>query len=133
MSFEVGARRVRAGARPGGASWRRVRRVAVTAASVALVPVVGSYVAALTSASNSSFGIRSVEWMRDHGAAALVSKAENLYYSLNAPSKGGAALRALPSQGVAAGAAGALRSAHGGRPPPASPVLSVAEAPPAPL
>jgi hypothetical protein len=107
MSFEVGAPRFRAGARPGWANWRRVRRVAVTAASVALVPVVISYVSALTSASNSGFGIRSVEWMRDHGAAALVSKVENLYYSLNAPSKGGPALRALPSQGAAAGAAGA--------------------------
>ena len=127
MSFEVGARRVRAEARPGWASWRRVRRVALTAASVALVPVVASYASAVTSASNSSFGIRSVEWMRDHGAAALVSKLENVYYSLNAPSKGGPALRALPSQGLAASAAGGtIRGGHGAQPLSAARALSAA-------
>jgi hypothetical protein len=102
-----------------------VRRVAVTAASVALVPVVASYASAVTGASNSSFGIRSVEWMRDHGAAALVSKVENVYYSLNAPSRGGPALRALPSQGVAASAsAGTLRGEHGAHPLAAAHALS---------
>lgn len=83
-----------------------MRRIGVTAASVALVPVLASYVSALTGASNSSLGIRSVEWMRDHGAAALVSKAENIYYSLKAPSKGGPALHVLPALGVAGSATG---------------------------
>jgi hypothetical protein len=50
--------------------------------------------------SNSSLGIRSVEWLRDHGAAGLVSKVESIYYSLTAPAKGGPALRALPRVGV---------------------------------
>jgi hypothetical protein len=49
--------------------------------------------------SNSSLGIRSVEWLRDHGAAGLVSKVESAYYSLTAPSKGGPTLKALPQVG----------------------------------
>jgi phosphodiester glycosidase len=52
--------------------------------------------------SNSSLGIRSVEWLRDHGAAGLVSNVESAYYSLTAPSKGGATLRALPRVGYGA-------------------------------
>ena len=49
--------------------------------------------------SNSSLGIRSVEWLRDHGAAGLVARVESLYYTLTAPSKGGPTLRALPRVG----------------------------------
>jgi hypothetical protein len=52
--------------------------------------------------SNSSLGIRSVEWLRDHGAAGLVSRAESIYYSLTAPGKGGPTLRALPQVGYGA-------------------------------
>jgi hypothetical protein len=51
--------------------------------------------------SNTSLGIRSVEWLRDHGAAGLVTKVESFYYSLTAPAKGGPALHALPRVGVA--------------------------------
>jgi hypothetical protein len=40
--------------------------------------------------------INSFEWLRDHGAAPIASQIENFYYSLNAPSTGGAALRKLP-------------------------------------
>ena len=43
-------------------------------------------------------GIRTVEWMRDNGARGLVNDVENIYYSLNAPAKGGPALKALPAQ-----------------------------------
>ena len=49
--------------------------------------------------SNSSFGIRTVEWLREHGAAGLVAQVESTYYSLTAPSKGGPTLRALPRVG----------------------------------
>src|ERR1700759_4424248 len=75
---------------PRGAS-RRVRRVILAAALVVLVPAAISYVATISQPSNSSFGIRSVEWLRDHGAAGLVSKIESVYYSLKAPAKGGPA------------------------------------------
>ncbi len=77
----------------------RARRVAVVAASLALVPAVFSYVHTILEPSNSSIGIRSVEWLRDNGAAGLVSRAESIYYSLTAPSKGGPTLRALPQVG----------------------------------
>jgi len=80
---------------------RRVRRLLACAALVVLVPALVSYLAALSAPSNSSFGIRSVEWLRGHGAAGIVSKVESIYYSLNAPAKGGPALRALPHTGIA--------------------------------
>jgi hypothetical protein len=83
------------------ATRRRVRRVLITAALLVLLPAGISYTAALLQASNSSTGIRSVEWLRDHGAAGLVAKVESIYYSLTAPAKGGPALRALPRVGVA--------------------------------
>jgi hypothetical protein len=94
--------------------WRRVRRVATVAALVVLVPVLASFASTMLQASNSSFSIRSVEWLRDHGAAGLVSRVESIYYSLTAPSKGGPALRRLPHVGVAGGAQGG--SSHVGVP-----------------
>jgi hypothetical protein len=74
----------------------RIRRVAVIALLVCLVPIVVSYVTTMTSPSNSSFTIRSFEWLRDHGAAQIASKIESVYYSWNAPSTGGAPLHRLP-------------------------------------
>jgi hypothetical protein len=76
----------------------RVRRIAAIAAMICLVPAFVSYIAAVTGRSDSTIGIRTVEWLRDNGARGLVDRAENLYYSLTAPSKGGPPLRALPSQ-----------------------------------
>ena len=87
---------------PRGNAGARVRRVLVTAALLALLPAAISYVGALTGPSNSTFGIRSVEWLRDHGAANIVAKVESIYYSLTAPAKGGPALRALPRTGLQA-------------------------------
>jgi hypothetical protein len=69
-----------------------------------LVPIMVSYVSTLSGPSNSSFTIRSFEWLRDHGAAQIASKIESIYYSLNAPPTGGAALRALPLSARAAAA-----------------------------
>jgi hypothetical protein len=80
----------------------RLRRVLLAACVVALVPVLASYVTTMLEPSNSSLGIRSVEWLRDHGAAGLVTKVESVYYSLEAPEKGGPALHALPKVGIAA-------------------------------
>jgi hypothetical protein len=80
---------------------RRVRRVLCAACLLMLVPVLGSYAQAMLEPSNSSLSIRSVEWLRDHGAAGVVSKIESIYYELTAPSKGGPALHALPRVGVA--------------------------------
>ena len=68
------------------------------AAAIILVPALVSYGEAMSSPSNSSLFIRTVEWLSDNGARGLVTSAENLYYTLTAPSKGGPALRALPKQ-----------------------------------
>jgi hypothetical protein len=106
---------------PGGLA--RLRRIALIAALVALLPAVVSYVNAITQPSNSSLGIRTVEWLRDNGGAGLVAKVESIYYSLTAPSKGGPTLRALPKVGFGAGA-GKLASEY--RPARISPLLQPA-------
>ena len=108
-------RRIRTGSR------RRLRRrgrasplqrsvaIATAAAAATVLLALFSYGAALTARSNSSVGIRSVEWLRGNGAAWLVSDIERLYYSVNAPSKGGPTLKRLPSVGVGSEPAGRLR------------------------
>ena len=100
----------------------------MTAAAVALVPVLVSYVSAMLQRSNSSLGIRTVEWIRDNGARGLVNSVENLYYTLTAPAKGGPALRHLPNQaGVVHGPVGsptvASHKAHHYRPPNIAPII----------
>jgi hypothetical protein len=105
----------------------RVRRVALVAALVALIPAAFSYLGTVNEPSNSSLGIRTVEWLRDHGAAGLVAQVESIYYSLTAPSKGGPTLHALPKVGVGsvAGAAAAAAAAEY-RPTRVAPMLSPA-------
>jgi Phosphodiester glycosidase len=103
-------RRIRLRARTGSARETRRRgragplqrgvAIATTAAIAAVVLAVLSYAGAITARSNSSFGIRSVEWLRGNGAAWLVSDIERLYYSVNAPAKGGPTLTRLPTVGV---------------------------------
>jgi hypothetical protein len=66
-----------------------------------------SYAKAMLSPSNVGFGVRSVEWLRDHGAAWLVSDIERIYYSVNAPTKGGPALKSLPKVGLQTGGSAA--------------------------
>ncbi len=83
----------------------RLRRIALVAALIALIPAVLSYWGTMSEPSNSSLGIRSVEWLRDNGAAGLVARVESIYYTLTAPSKGGPTLRALPKVGYGAGSA----------------------------
>ncbi len=70
----------------------------MTAALLLLVPVLISFAQALTTRSDSSLGIRAVEWMRDNGARGIVNRVENAYYSLTAPAKGGPGLKRLPGQ-----------------------------------
>jgi len=123
-------------ARPLPSSPRRLRRVALVAALVALIPALGSYLHTMSQPSNSSVGIRTVEWLRDNGAAGLVSRVESIYYSLTAPSKGGPALRALPTVGYGSAGvsrarratasstgAGALAGAQAYRPPRVAPLI----------
>jgi hypothetical protein len=89
----------------------RVGRIALAVAFVCLVPAVISYVSMLTQRSDSSLGIRTVEWLRDNGARGLVTRVESIYYAWTAPAKGGPGLRALPHQaGAVAGVATPTRA-----------------------
>jgi hypothetical protein len=94
---------------PAPTPWRRVRRIVGAAALLCLVAAGISYANMLAKPSNASLGIRTVEWLRDNGARGLVNRVENLYYSLNAPATGGAALRSLPPQLGGLGAGPAVR------------------------
>jgi hypothetical protein len=100
---------------------RRLRRILLAAFLFASIPVVYSYGTTMLQPSNSSLGIRTVEWLRDHGAAQIVADVETFYYSLNAPAKGGPQLRALPKVGVA----GALSAGAVERPANIVPLTSV--------
>jgi hypothetical protein len=92
-----------------------------------LAPGVISYVAMLAQRSDSSLSIRTVEWLRDNGARGLVNDVENIYYTLNAPAKGGPALRALPTQPrIAIAAAATQARVHAYRPLPIRPVIAPA-------
>ena len=98
-------------------------------AVLCLIPGIVSYVQMLVRPSDSSLGIRTVEWLRDSGARGLVNRVESIYYSLNAPATGGPALRRLPAQpGVAVSAAAAARhrAAAYYRPPRIRPVIAPA-------
>jgi hypothetical protein len=110
------ARRRRSPSRRGGKGPHRVRRIALVAAFVALIPAVFSYLTTMSEPSNSSLGIRTVEWLREHGAAGLVAQVESTYYALTAPGKGGPTLRALPRVG-AGGAIGSAQTLAAYRPP----------------
>jgi hypothetical protein len=96
--------------------WRRARRVLTITLCLCVIPTVFSYLASVTGPSNSSFAIRSFEWLRDHGGAGLAVAAEDIYYSMNAPSTGGPGLRKLPLRH----AAGVTASVH---PPDVVPVV----------
>jgi hypothetical protein len=106
--------------------WRRARRVALGAAAICLIPAIVSYIQALTARSNSSVGIRTVEWLRDNGARGLVNDVENLYYTLTAPSTGGPGLHELPAQAGTSLAPPSLRAhkrVHFYRPKSVKPIL----------
>lgn len=109
-----------AGPRPaqGGSLRVRARRIVTLSVLILMACVVVSFGRALSAPSNSPAGVRAVEWLRDNGAAWLVSDVESLYYSLSAPSTGGPGLKSLSQVGVA-GAAGARAYA----PPAIAPVI----------
>ena len=83
---------------------RRLRRIAAITLALCAIPVGVSYLTTVTAPSNSSLVINSVEWLRDHGAAGIASSLESIYYSFNAPSTGGPALRRLALRRAAASA-----------------------------
>ncbi len=99
----------------------RLRRVVLLTTLLLFTAASLSFAATMLEPSNVPFGVRTVEWLRDNGAAWLVSDIESVYYSLNAPSTGGSALKALPTAGAAV-----LGVADSYAPPQISPVISPA-------
>jgi Phosphodiester glycosidase len=100
----------------------RLRRIVAMAVVLLVADACQSFASAMLRPSNVGVGVRVVEWLRDNGAAGLVSDIEAAYYSLNAPSTGGAALRSLPRVGVTGGASRAASYA----PPPVPPAIEPA-------
>jgi len=96
----------------------RLRRILAFTVLILLACVVVSFGQAMTAPSNTPTGVRAVEWLRDHGAAWLVSDIEALYYGLNAPATGGPGLKSLPQVGL-----GAIASGRAYAPPPIIPVI----------
>jgi hypothetical protein len=86
--------------------------VALLAAGICLIPVVISYLSMLGQRSDSSVGIRTVEWLTSHGARGIVDRVESIYYSLTAPATGGPALKALPRQTGVAGRTSTRPAVH---------------------
>ena len=75
------------------------RRVAVAALVLVLVAAVPgwSYGAALTAPGSATWGVRSVDWIRDHGGAPAVDAIENWWFSHDVPSSGPPAASQLPA------------------------------------
>jgi hypothetical protein len=74
---------------------KRAQRVLTIALLMCTLPVLSSFLGAVSGPSNSSFTINAVEWLRDHGAAGFASSVESVYYSFNAPPTGGPGLKRL--------------------------------------
>ena len=79
---------------------RWVRRGIVVAVVVALVPIAWSYAHALQRPGTDSLGIRTVEWIRDHGGNGVVNTIERWWYTNNPPAVGGRPDR-IEAQGTA--------------------------------
>src|SRR4029078_12838432 len=71
---------------------------------VLLAPAIYSYATWMLRPSSLPFGVRSVEWVRADVPFGnqLVDEIEHIYYSWNAPKKGGPQLKSLPATGRAA-------------------------------
>ena len=72
-----------------------------------LLPAIYSYAHWMLRPSSMPFEPRSVEWVRPMfpSATRLVDEIEHVYYTWNAPNKGGPQLKSLPTTGEAANAA----------------------------
>jgi hypothetical protein len=68
---------------------RRIRRGILAVIVALLIPVAWSYGHALAVPGTDSVGIRSTEWLKDHGGRGVVAWAERVWYQHHAPKKGG--------------------------------------------
>ncbi len=73
----------------------RARRISIIALLLCLIPITASYVSAMAASANTPLTINSIEWLRSNGGAGIASFFERIYYSMNAPSTGGPALKRL--------------------------------------
>ena len=119
---------------------RRRWRALIGLAAAALLVVGWSYVHALTAPGTDSMGVRSVEWLRGHGGAGVVSTVERWWYSHHQPRKGGPPPAVLthpasastasappspsPSSGASANPASAAKTQHLPAPPAIAPLAS---------
>jgi len=62
-------------------------------------PVLYSYTRTMMQPSSLPLGIRTIEWLRNNHGNWLVDEAERIYYTWNAPAKGGSQLKVLPKIG----------------------------------
>jgi hypothetical protein len=85
VSFDVNSAQPTLRPRRPGTVQRRVLAGALAFAVALLVPG-ASYAQALTYPGSATWQMRSVEWLRDHGASPLVDRVENWYYTANRPS-----------------------------------------------
>ncbi len=101
---------------------RRRRIVLVAVALVLLSPVIYSYATWMLRPSSMPFFARSVEWVRADVPFGnqVVDQVEHVYYSWNAPSKGGPQLKSLPPTGKA----GKAPNQTGAWPPRIKPVFA---------
>jgi Phosphodiester glycosidase len=96
----------------------RIRRILMLTMLLLMGDVCVSFGSAMLRPSSTGLGVNAVEWLRDNGAAGVVSTFESIYYSLNAPATGGPGLKALPRVG-----AGAAARASSYAPPAIPPVI----------
>ena len=78
------------------------RRVLLAVVLLLLVPLMDSYAIWMLKPTSMPFGARSVEWVRAEVpfGNSLVDEIEHIYYTLNAPKKGGPQLKSLPAVGL---------------------------------
>lgn len=81
-------------------SFRLKRRFAAAALAglILFAPVGASYSNALMAPGNISPAVKTIEWMRNNHMGFIVGAAENIWYTINQPPKGGPALKSLPGK-----------------------------------
>jgi hypothetical protein len=113
---------------PAGVRRRRRRRILIVAPFLVVLLWAGtSYTAYMVRPSSLSFGVRSVEWVRQDVPFGnwLADEVEHIYYTSKAPKKGGPSLTSLPTVGLSQPpTSGASAPAHAAAwPPPIEPVF----------
>lgn len=64
---------------------RRRRRIALLVVTALMLPVGWSYTSYLTAAGDAPVGVRSVDWLRDHGFESIVNSIEQWWYTRTKP------------------------------------------------